>query len=78
MLFNHSGNQGGRRTMRETEILDELRRCRDVIRSMEEEIVSLRYAAVTFGELADRLNGELRRIRARADRDEPGLSTNAH
>jgi len=63
--------------MREIETLDELRRCREVLRSMEEEIVSLRYAAVSFGELADRLNGELLRMKARADRNEPGLSPHA-
>ncbi len=62
--------------MSDMEILDELKRCRDVIRRMQEEIVSLRYAAVSFGELADRLNGELQSIKARGEHDEPGVSTN--
>jgi hypothetical protein len=61
--------------MSDMEILDELNRCRDVIRRMQEEIISLRYAAVSFGELADRLNEELQNIKARDDHHEPGVGT---
>lgn len=42
---------------------EELERCQDALRRMEEEIELLRNAAVTFGELADRLNEQLHILR---------------
>ncbi len=43
---------------------DELARCQDALRRMEEEIGLLRSASLTFGALADRLNTEVQRLRA--------------
>lgn len=43
---------------------ERLERCQDALRRMEAEIVLLRDASLTFGELADRLNDQLRVLRA--------------
>lgn len=42
---------------------ERLVRCQDALRRMEAEIVLLRDASLTFGELADRLNDQLRVLR---------------
>ena len=46
-----------------TSELDELERCHETLRRMEEEIAALRNASLTFGALADRLNQQVRNLR---------------
>ena len=43
---------------------DELARCQDALREIQEEIAQLRNASLTFGKLADRLNQQVQILRA--------------
>lgn len=48
---------------------DELARCKHQLKTLEEENRHLKEAASTFGSLAERLSGQLREERRRADRE---------
>jgi hypothetical protein len=43
---------------------DQLALCQEALREMESEIALLRNASLTFGELADRLNEQVKTLRA--------------
>jgi hypothetical protein len=56
---------------------EQLTRCQEALRQMEQEIELLRNASLTFGELADRLNQQVQNLRVQLRPDEGAENTRA-